>query len=486
MESPAPLTDPDLPERTRRRVAGKLIPWLFFLYILAYLDRVNISAAALGLEQPPDQGGFSFSKEFLGFASGIFFWGYWILEIPSTLSVVKWGARWVFVRILVLWGICAALCGFLGKPILGWLLGWIQLGSFSLPTINLIWQSWTPSFGGLDGHNPGDQLLILRFLLGFFEGGFFPSVIVYLSLWFRPEARARAIASFMSAIPISSVLGLPLSALLSKIRFGSLEGWRWIFIIEGIVPIIAGILTFAFLPDRPEKAEWLPADERDWLLSELRREDHGKAGHGHFLWVQKLGLVLLLTLVYFCINVSSYGLGMFMPKILQTQFRIDPQAVMLSLLISALPFIPAFILMKLNGHHSDRREERVWHVALPLFLQGAGVAAAAYFDGVGVASAMIMILWVGSFLYAHLPAFWPIPRTFLGTVVAASAVGFINMIGNLGGSVGPMIVGKAAQGQTTFAPALWRIAPFPIVGGLVIVFMGYLHRRSHPPGRGEE
>jgi ACS family tartrate transporter-like MFS transporter len=456
--------DPGLPERARRRISRRLIPWLFFLYILAYLDRVNISAAALGMGLPPEKGGLGFTTEFIGFASGIFFWGYWILEIPSTVSVVKWGARWVFVRILVLWGVCATLCGFLGKPILATLLGWIQVGGFNV---------WGHSFTGVDGTQPADQLVILRFLLGFFEGGFFPSVIVYLALWFRPEDRARAIASFMSAIPIASIIGLPFSSFLSLLDMQGLEGWRWILIIEGIAPIGAGVLTLFFLPDRPEKAAWLPSDECRWLRDELDREDAGKLHHGHFAWVRKFGTVLLLTSVYFCLNVSSYGLGMFMPKILQLNFHIEKSMTALTILVAALPFIPALICMRLNGWHSDRSGERVWHVAIPLFLQGVGVAAAAYFDGVGLVSAFIMILWVGSCLYAHLPAFWPIPRTFLGVVVAASAVGFINMIGNLGGSVGPYIVGKAAEGQSTFAPALWKIAPFPIVGAFIIIAVGH-------------
>jgi MFS family permease len=461
--------DPGLPEKTRRKIARRLIPWLFFLYVLAYLDRVNISAAALGMELPPEGGGLGFSEEFLGFASGLFFWGYWILEIPSTVSVVKWGARWVFARILLLWGVCATLCGFLGKPILTTLLGWIHVSGFN---------ALGHSFAGLDGTRAADQLLILRFLLGFFEGGFFPSVIVYLSLWFRPEDRARAIASFMSAIPISSIIGFPISSLISRLDWAGLEGWRWILILEGIAPIAAGVLTFFLLPDRPEKATWLAVDECRWLRSELDKEDAARTAHGHFIWMRKFGLVLLLTSVYFCLNVSSYGLSMFMPKILQHQFNIDKSQKALAILIAALPFIPALICMRLNGWHSDRTGERVWHVAVPLFLQGVAVAAAAHFDGVGRVSALIMIFGVGSCLYAHLPAFWPIPRTFLGVVVAASAVGFINMLGNLGGSVGPTIVGKAAEGQATFAPALWKIAPFPMTGAVIIVvaahFRGWL------------
>ena len=463
MEPATQPIDADLPERTRRRVARKLIPWLFFLYILAYLDRVNIAAASLGIGQPADKGGFGFDEKFIGIASGIFFWGYWILEIPSTLSVVKWGARWVFVRILVLWGICATLCGFLGKPILGTLLGWVPF---------------------MDGHDPADQLLILRFLLGFFEGGFFPSVIVYLGLWFRPEDRARAVAGFMAAIPFSNIIGSGVSTGLSKLDWLGLEGWRWIFIVEGVVPIVAGWATLFFLPDRPEKAKWLPADECGWLRRELNREEAAHTSHGHFPGFKSLGLVLLLTFIYFCLNVSSYGLGMFMPSILGSQFGIPKDDIWKKILVSALPFIPALIAIKLNGWHSDKRKEHIWHVAIPLFLQGIGIALAAALDGIGIFSALIMIFWVGSFYYAHLPAFWPIPKTFLGTAVAASAIGFINMIGNLGGSVGPYLVGKYKNDTASFSKALFIIAPFPIVGALLILVMAYFHRRLHPPQKG--
>src|SRR6266478_4702717 len=178
-------------ERTRRRVTLYLIPYLFFLYIIAYLDRVNVSVAGLAMQYGVNEGGMGFDKDVIGFGFGIFFWGYWILEIPSTVSVVRWGARWVFVRILVLWGICAAVIGGIGTPFCDYLLGW-------LPYLS-------------DPKHPEYQLYFLRFMLGFFEGGFFPSVIVYLSYWFRPEDRAKAIAGFMAAIPISSMIGLPIS-----------------------------------------------------------------------------------------------------------------------------------------------------------------------------------------------------------------------------------------------------------------------------------
>jgi ACS family tartrate transporter-like MFS transporter len=490
-----------LAERTRRRVTLFLIPFLFFLYILAYLDRVNVSVAELAMEEPPlsssvtsavglagtpqsgpfvalsgflagrseplGSGGMGFDRATLGFAAGIFFWGYWILEIPSTLSVSRWGARWVFARILVLWGLCAALAGTIGTPFANTFFGWLP--------------------------SPAYQLYFFRFMLGFFEGGFFPSVIVYLALWFRPQDRAKAIAAFMAAIPLSSMVGVPLSGMLLGVHWFGLPGWRWIFILEGIAPVLAGFATLFFLPDGPRKATWLPSGERDWLMEELEREHKEKQGHGHWAWVHQLGLVLLLTIVYFCLNLTSYGLSMFMPAIIKSQMGIDAGATFsafglvtitgsqLASFTASLPYLVSFLAMLINGWHSDRTGERIWHAAVPLAGLSLGIFLAGLFDGWGVVPLLIMIFVVGTCLHAHLPAFWPIPTMFLGATAAAAAIGFINMIGNLGGSVGPTVVGKAATGQTSFGPALLRMAPWPLVGAAIILIIGYTRRRLPAP-----
>jgi ACS family tartrate transporter-like MFS transporter len=487
-----------LAEQTRRRVVIYLIPFLFCLYILAYLDRVNVSVAQLamadlplpasvastiglaatpggvgpvqavpaiaGRAEPFGEGGLGFSVDVILFGAGLFFWGYWLLEIPSTVSVARWGARWVFVRILVLWGLCAAMVGTIGTPAGNWLLGWLHLSAKG-------------------------QFYLLRFLLGFFEGGFFPSVIVYLSLWFRPEDRAKAIASFMSAIPLSSVVGLPASGLLLGVNWFGLSGWRWIFLVEGILPVIAGFVTLFFLPDNPTKAAWLPDGERDWLVGELDREHRSKLGHGPGAWKHHLGMVALLTLVYFLLNVTSYGLGMSMPAIIKSQMRLDSNThfSILGLTVSAnqvasfaasLPYVMALIAMQVNGRHSDRTGERIWHVAVPLGLLSVGLFLAALTDGIPVVPVLIVILWVGPCLYAHLPAFWPIPTMFLGATAAAAAIGFINMIGNLGGSVGPMMVGEIMKSRTSYAPALFCLAPWPLLAAGVVLVVGYARQRA--------
>jgi MFS family permease len=251
----------DLGERCRRRVALHLIPFLFFLYILAYLDRTNISAAAGAMEASVAEGGLGFSRSTIALASGMFFWGYLILEVPSTIFVERFGVRYVFVRILVLWGITATLMGYVGMPaVMDWIFGWLPS---SLPT-----ETSVPFLGTVNEFinslktSSENQLHVLRFMLGFFEGGFFPCVIVYLGHWFRPQDRAKAIATFMAAIPFTSVIGYPVSYLILQYMHNvyGLAGWRWVFILEGIVPIFAGIATLFMLPARPHQSAWLPDD----------------------------------------------------------------------------------------------------------------------------------------------------------------------------------------------------------------------------------
>jgi sugar phosphate permease len=492
-----PTPPHSLAERTRRRVSLHLLPFLFLLYVLAYLDRVNVSVAQFDLMKPIEEGGMGFRSDVYGFGAGVFFWGYWILEIPSTLSIERWGARWVFVRILVLWGLCAALVGAIGTPlaarVFGWLptlpeqagwatsldhgFDWLAGGAMSLfgrqnpldPAAHLC-----KLFNGLSTQ-PAYQFYVLRFMLGFFEGGFFPSVIVYLSMWFRSEDRAKAIAGFMSAIPLSSALGVPISGFLLGIHWFGIPGWRWIFILEGIAPVLAGIATIFLLPDRPSVAPWLPEDERSWLLSELEKEQRAKEGRSHWAWLNHLGGVLLLTIVYFCMNVTSYGLSMFMPKIIKSQTALSDMG---SSLLASLPYAIAFMAMYVNGWHSDRKGERPWHAAVPMACLGSSLFLVALLDGHGIWPVLILILCVGASMYAHLPAFWPIPTMFLGSTAAASAIGFINMIGNLGGGVGPMIVGNQSVGKVGFAGALYRIAPWSLAAAAVVLLMSYTHRRK--------
>ena len=469
-----------VPERTRRRVVFYLIPYLFFLYILAYLDRVNVSVAGLGMHKGAEEGGLGFSFKIIGFGTGLFFWSYWVLEIPSTLSVLKWGARWVFVRILILWGLSCALIGFIGLPWFNAWCGWLKSAPADSVFHGVDWLARTV----FRVENPGElddflarQFCLLRFMLGFFEGGFFPSVIMYLTLWFRPRDRGKAIAVFMAAIPVSSILGTPISGLMLNLHWADLPGWRWIFIIQGAVPILAGFLTLFFLPDRPEKARWLLPEEKEWLVGELTAGAAGKT-HGHWDWLGQAGTVLLMTVFYFCMNVSSYGLVTFMPKILKSQlsesYRLSDTTVSL---LASLPYVMGLIGMLINGWHSDKTGERIAHASVPLMCMSGSIFLAACLDGVGLAPVFVMIFLVGTFTYAHLPAFWPIPSMFLGAAAAASAIGFINMIGNLGSFVGPAMMGGYAD-KNDIKGGLTFLSVFPLISAIIILFVGWLRRHA--------
>jgi ACS family tartrate transporter-like MFS transporter len=368
------------------------------------------------------------------------------------------------------------LMGFLGMPLLSTLFGWLP----HLPesAVAAESRSWLGSFAwhwNRLATDPESQFYALRLALGFFEGGFFPTVVMYLSIWFKTEHRAKAMASFMAAMPLSNALGVPLSQWISDhVHWYGLAGWRWIFIIEGIAPIVAGVGVLFCLPDRPERAIWLADDERDWLLGELNAEHRSRAAREQGAWQQHIGLVALLTGLYFCQNLFIYGTVFFMPSIVQSLVGASATS---AAWISALVFVMSFLGMQFNGWHSDRKHERFWHVAVPMIGVGAGFLFASCFYQVPYVAPAVLLTLIGFCLYAHLPAFWPIPTMFLGSIAAASAIGFINMIGNLGGSVGPVIIGEAAKNKD-FATGLWRIAPFPFICAAVILIVARLRKRT--------
>jgi MFS transporter, ACS family, tartrate transporter len=471
-----------LGERTRRRVTLHLVPFLFFLYILAYIDRTNIAVAKLGMTESLGHGGLGFDDKIIGWGTGIFFWGYWILEIPSTLWVERRGARGVFVRILILWGLMAGIIAAVGTPVAATMFGWLptlkeDLGvgflSSAAQFINGLW------------HDAKNQFYFFRFMLGFFEGGFFPSVIVFFSHWFRPEDRAKAMASFALAMPLASVIGNPISVLIkNNVNAFGLEGWRWIFIVEGTIPILAGIATIFLLPNRPAEVKWLTDEERGWLSAELQRERDERKRLSHVGWRNHLALVLLLTVVYFLQNVTSYGFSTFMPTFMKSFLvSADPglqahenRLDFLATILATLPYCVALIALLVNGWHSDKTRERTWHAAIPMFVVSGGVLLAWAFTGQPLLAILVIIFVVGACLYTHIPAFWPIPTMFLGASAAASAIGFINMIGNLGGSLGPIVVGE--KSATSVPDALLRMVPWSAGAAVVLIAMDYYRRRQ--------
>ena len=382
-------------DRARRRINQRIMPYLMLLFMIAYLDRVNVGYAALEMTRA-----LGFAPEVYGFGAGIFFLGYFLLEIPGSVLVERWSARGWIARIMISWGILAMLTGFI--------------------------------------HN-ASQFFWVRFLLGAAEAGFFPGIIVYLSHWFRYEDRAKAVAMFMAAIPISNILGAPLSGWLLGINWLGMEGWRWLFILEGAPSVILGVVTIFYLTDWPHQARWLPEDERQWLTGELEKEKEAKKAAGpHRVWqALRHREVIQLAVAYFFIVTSVYGFNFWMPTILKSITGVSNFTVTL---IAAVPYCAALAAMLVVGWSSDRTRERRWHTALCMLAVTAGLWLSLAMRG-NVVLEIAMFCVAAAGMYGYLPGFWALPTSFLAGTAAAASVGMINSIGNLGGFLGPYIVG---------------------------------------------
>ena len=390
-------------ERTLRRIRLRILPYLTLLYIIAYLDRVNVGYAALEMTSA-----LRFSPEVYGFGAGIFFLGYVLLEIPGTILVEKWSARKWIARIMVSWGIIAICTGFI---------------------------------------HTASQFYWIRFLLGVAEAGFFPGIVVYLSHWIRRQERARALAAFMIAQPVSNLIGSPISGMLLGIHWFGLSGWRWLFILEGLPAIILGIVTMFYLTDWPREAHWLDQDEREWITFALEQETRTKLrehpiGSWRALWHRN---VILLTAAYFFVASSVFGFTFWFPTILK---RLSGFSNLVVSLVAALPFCVGLVSMLLFGWSSDRSGERRWHASVSMLLIATGLALSVLAHGVVLPMMLFCVAAAG--LYSYLPCFWSIPNSFLCGTAAAASIGLINSIGNLGGFVGPYIVGYLTKATRSF------------------------------------
>jgi sugar phosphate permease len=415
----------------RRRIIYRLLPYLFFLYIINFLDRVNISYAAL--EMTKDLG---FTAEVMGFGAGIFFFGYFLLEIPGCLLVEVWSARGWIARIMISWGILAVLMGFI---------------------------------------HTANQFYWLRFLLGAAEAGFFPGIIVYLSHWFRAVDRAKAIAMFMAAIPLSNIIGAPISGLILGINWLGLAGWRWIFILEGAPAIILGVVTIFYLTDRPHQAKWLCAEEREWIIHELEQEKLAKqAAHQFQLWeALRHRELILMVLGYFFAVTSSYGLTLWLPTIVKEASGVSNLMVTL---ITVLPYCISLAAMLFVGWSSDRTRERRYHTAVPMIAISLGLLLSAGIQKNAIL--MVAMLCVASAgINSYLPAFWSLPTSYLTGSVAAVAIGLINSIGNLGGFIGPYVVGYVNTATNSFYGGLIFLSLSAFVAASLILMLR--HRKEN-------
>ena len=430
--------DSPIAQRTRRRINRRIMPYLLLLYFVAFIDRTNVSVAALQMKV--DLG---FSDAVIGAGAGIFFIGYFLLEIPGSLIVENWSARKWIARIMISWGIVAALMGLIDTP-------WLNFTSVT------------------------NQFYGLRFILGAAEAGFFPGIIVYLAHWFRYEDRARAKANFLIGIPIATIIGVPLSQLIMhNIDWWGVPGWRWVFILEGIPSVILGVMTIFILTDRPQHAKWLPDDEKEWIVKELAREREEKLASQHATIKQglmrafKTPQTYLLSLIYLFVVTGYYGLTFFLPSITA---KMKGTSVVTQTIVTMLPYICGFVAMLLNGAHSDHTGERRWHTVWPIML-GAVAMALSILSGDHLALTVSFLCLVGIGVHAYLPVFWTWPSSILTTSAAATAIGLINSVGNLGGYIGPKIVGQLSTSTGSYAAGLWFLAGCILIGGILALFL---------------
>src|SRR3954451_14936985 len=400
----AALDTPDVQARTVRKVATRLIPALLVLYIIAYLDRVNVTFA-----QDKLQDDLGFSGAVYGFGAGIFFIGYFLLEVPSNLALHKFGARRWIARIMVTWAVISACTMFVSSP-----------ASF----------------------------YAIRFLLGAAEAGFFPGMILYLSFWFPARERARAVGLFMSAIAISYAVGAPVSGFIMAVFDGvaGLEDWQWLFLLEAIPALVAGVLVWRLLPDGPQDAGWLADDERRWLAGRLEGEEQVRLSRErHSLGdVFKDRRLLAFAVLYFTMVINVYGLSFWVGEIVDNIGGLGDVA---KGFVTAFPYAVAIIGMIVIPRHSDRTGERKLHVAVCLALAAAAFIVSTVVSPVAAVGALAVGLF---FLLGVHGVFWTMPAALLSGAAAAAGIALINSIGNLGGFVGPYLVGliKDEPGST--------------------------------------
>ena len=416
----------DLETRTIARVTTRLVPFLILCYFVAYLDRVNVSFASLTMNK--DLG---ISATAYGFGAGIFFLSYFVFEVPSNLFLERFGARKWIARIMVTWGILSGATAF------------VQ-GEYSF--------------------------YLVRFLLGIAEAGFFPGIIFYLTLWFPAAYRARIIGYFMAAIPLSSVLGYPVSAMLLELNgVAGLHGWQWLFIVEAVPAVILSVVVFYYLTDRPADAAWLAPEQRTWLANRLTQEQRQREAVQHFTIMQALlnPKVLALALVYFGAVACNYGIGFFLPQIvkgfglttLQTGF------------VGTIPYIVGAFAIIYWGRRSDQKQERKFHAAFALLVAALGITASTFLSDPTMKMVALSVAAFG--VFGALPVFWTLPTSFLSGAAAAGGIAIINSIGNLSGFVGPYLVGYIKDQTGSFDGGLLCLAAFGFIAMVIVLVLNH-------------
>jgi ACS family tartrate transporter-like MFS transporter len=417
--------DPGFEAAIWRKVARRLIPFIFVLYLVNILDRVNVGFASLQMQPELGLSDFVYSVA----SACIFYLGYVGFEVPSNLVLRRVGARRWIARIMVTWGLVSVAMMLVRGPI---------------------------------------GFCVLRFLLGVAEAGFFPGMILYLTFWFPARERGRAVALFFAASPLAGAFGHPLSGGIMEFMDGvaGLGGWQWLFLIEGVPAILLGFLVLRWLTDRPEQASWLNSDERAWLVERMSKEDSGREQR-HLGQAMKHPRVWLLCAVYFTVAVGSNGMGFYLPKILRETFTYANKFELG--LLAALPYALAIAAMVPFSWHSDRTGERRGHVAVAAFVAAVGWGMAASFRSPWLIHLGLCIAAVG--MFSMIPCFWSLPTAFLGSVAAAGGLALINSLGNLGGAASSLIMGNVKNAEGTFVTAMYVMAGAMLAGSLLVLYV---------------
>jgi ACS family tartrate transporter-like MFS transporter len=414
----------DSETRTVGTVFLRLMPLLMACYLLAYLDRINIGFAAITMNRDLHLDPYHY-----GLGAGLFFWGYFFFEVPSNLMLQRFGARRWIARIMVTWGLLSMGTAFVH--------GWVGF-------------------------------LVLRFLLGVAEAGLFPGVILYLTYWFTAAYRARIIAAFMVAIPLSLAVGSPIStAILTMHGIGGYKGWQWLFLLEGAPTILLAIIILMALPDRPRDAPWLTNDQKQWIEETIEKEQRAVAAtHSISFWRTFIdGRVLGLSFIYFANLTTNLGLAFFLPQIIK-EIGFSNLA---STLITSIPYALGAIGALAWGYFSDKYEERRISLFVALLVSAVGLAGAAFLGNTLGAVAWMSVAAIG--IYGAKAPFWPLPSMFLTGSAAAGGIALINSVGNLGGFAGPYIMGWVKNETGSFKGGLYVLAAFGVAAAIVTLFV---------------
>jgi len=417
----------DIEKQTMDKVTWRLVPFLMFCYFIAYLDRVNIGFA--GASMSKDLG---LTAAAFGGAAGIFFIAYFFFEVPSNLALDRFGARLWIARIMLTWGIITGAQAFVQGEL---------------------------------------SLNVVRLLLGVAEAGFFPGIIFFLTLWFPSRYRARIVGLFMFAIPISTVIGAPISGFILNLEgFQGLHGWQWMFIIEALPALVMSIVVYFYLTDRPKDALWLAPAERQWLQDRLDAERATRERHGAMSWFRSMldPRVIALGFVYMGCNIPQYGLSFFLPQIVKAFGGLNNVEIGV---ITALPYAVGAVGMIFWSRHSDKTGERKWHAVIPLGIIVVGLSLAAVMPDPTLKMACLCVAGFGFF--AVLPVFWTLPTTFLSGAGAAAGIAAVNSIGNLGGFFGPKVFGWLKDFTGADYASLMFLAACAVIGAVIVLVLGH-------------